>query len=128
MVKKISLILLTIILTINLSGCTYGAIKTTNSIEKNTSNKFSMTYDKLSGYKATEINVKKGQSVEINVNIVTDGGTLNAYIAKDNKKEDAVYNGEELKTSEFNVTLSEEGKYTIRIDAEDHSGSYAFVW
>ena len=50
------------------------------------------------------------------------------YIAKDNNESTAVYKGNDIKTSNFTVTLKEAGTYTIRVDGDKHTGGYLFYW
>ena len=52
---------------------------------------------------------------------------LLSYISKDNDKVSCDYEGHDVQTSST-VTLSEQGTYTIRVDADAHKGSYLFSW
>jgi hypothetical protein len=70
--------------------------------------------------------VIEGQPVEVNVSIVTEKGSIDAYMAKDNNRKNSSYEGYDIPTSEFSVTLKEQGVYTIRVDTKNHSGSYSF--
>ena len=110
------------------TGCTMGSGVIKSGNELNTSTKMSMVYNEFSGYKETQINVVEGQPVEVNVSIVTEKGSIDAYIAKDNNRNDSSYEGRSIQTSDFTVTLREQGVYTIRVDAKKHSGSYSFSW
>ena len=110
------------------TGCTMGSGMIKNGNELNTSTKMSMVYNEFTGYKETQIKVVEGQPVEVNVSIVTEKGTINAYIAKDNNKNNSSYEGRSIPTSYFTVTLKEQGVYTIRVDAKKYSGSYSFSW
>ncbi len=120
------ILVITIVMVFN--GCSRGSYSCKNSIEVNTHTKMSMSYEKFKGYKETEITVKEGESVVVSVEIVTESGSINAYIAKDNDKKNCSYEGNDIQTSSFDVTLSEAGKYTLRVDADNHKGSYSFSW
>ncbi|MBP7331354.1 MAG: hypothetical protein KBA08_03475 [Firmicutes bacterium] len=111
-----------------LTGCTKGSSIVKNGSELNTPTKMSMIYDEFSGYKETQIKVEEGQPVQVKVSFVTVRGPIDAYIAKDNNRENSSYEGHAIPTSEFTVTLKEQGIYTIRVDAKNHSGSYSFSW
>jgi hypothetical protein len=124
----ISSILSLLVITSLISGCTTGSGSTLKSTELNTSTKMSMTYEKFTGYRQTKISVGENNPVTVRVNIVTENGELDAYIAKDNNRESSSYEGNNVPTSSFTVTLSEPGTYTIRVDAKNHSGSYSFTW
>ena len=110
------------------TGCTKGTGMIKNGNELNTPTKMSMVYEKFTGSRVSQIKVVEGQPVEVNISIVTEKGSIDAYIAKDNNRDNSSYEGEDIPTSSFTVTLEEEGTYTIRVDAKNHSGSYSFSW
>jgi hypothetical protein len=110
------------------TGCTKGSGVVKNGNELNTSTKMSMIYDEFTGYKEAQIKVIEGQPVEVNVSIVTEKGSIDAYIAKDNNRKNNSYEGHDISTSEFSVTLKEQGVYTLCVDTKNHSGSYSFSW
>ncbi len=115
-----------------LSGCTYGSSITLYSNENNSNSKMSMTYKKFSGYKATDITVAEGEKVEVNVSIESKEGKLGLTILKkkDSKggKEETVYEGKELPTSNFKVILDKTGDYNIKVTGEKSNGSYKITW
>lgn len=111
-----------------LTGCTKGSGIVKNGSELNTPTKMSMIYNQFNGYKETQIKVKEGQPVEVAVSIITEKGSIDAYISKDNDRENRIYEGQAIPTSAFTVTLKEQGTYTIRVDAKNHSGGYSFSW
>jgi hypothetical protein len=126
--KKRHLIVPLLLLLIILCSCTKGSGIMKNATEINTPTKMSMMYDKFTGFKETTIRVDKENPITISVNITTVSGKIDAYIAKENDKSDTSYEGNDIPTSSFTVTLSEAGDYTIRVDADDHSGGYSFSW
>lgn len=126
--KKNGLLLVLLVLITILGGCTRGSGTVTNASELHTSTKMSMLYDKFNGYKEAQIKVKEGESVVVTVNFVTESGSIDAYIAKNNDTDNSSYEGHDISTSSFTVTLSEQRNYTIRVDAKDHTGSYSFSW
>lgn len=109
------------------SGCTTGSGTVLRSVEDNGPSKMSMSYEKFTGYKQTHITVKD-EPVVVAVEIETESGILDAYIAIDNDILNTSYLGHDIPTTSFTVTLSEPGYYTVRVDAENHSGSYSFTW
>lgn len=130
--KKLKM-LFVLILSIGLvSGCTYGSSVTLYSNEDNSNSKMSMTYKKFSGYKATDITVDEGEKIEVSVNIESKEGKLGLTILKkkDNKggKEETVYEGKELPTSDFKVILDKAGDYNIKVTGEKSNGSYKITW
>ena len=127
MKKTITIVIITFIMMF-LIGCTKSSYVIISGEDHDTSTQMSMTYKQFSGYKETRIKVKDGEEVKVSVKIVTEGGTLDAYIAKDNNESTAVYTGNDITTSNFTVTLKDAGTYTIRVDGDKHSGSYLFNW
>ncbi len=111
-----------------LAGCAVGSGTVKNGEEFNTPTKMSMIYDKFDGYKQGRIDVNANEPVEVKVNIVTEGGSIAAYIAKDNEISHSSYEGHNIPTSSFTVTLTEPGNYTVRVDADNHTGGYSFSW
>ena len=121
-------ILVLFVVTILTSSCITGSGSTVKSSELNTTTKMSMTYENFTGYRQTKVKVKENTPIVIRVDFVTESGELDAYIARDNNLELSSYEGNNVPTSSFTVTLSEAGIYTIRIDAKNHTGSFSFSW
>lgn len=48
------------------------------------------------------------------------------YIAKDGDRENAIYEGNDIPTSEFTVSAKEAGDYIIWIEASNFAGEYSF--
>ncbi|MHC1696326.1 MAG: hypothetical protein AB9835_13870 [Eubacteriales bacterium] len=126
MKKGIISAVLTVLMLLVLCSCSYGAYTTVMSVETNTSSEKAMKYEKFNGYKSYKFKVDEGEAVTVAVNFTSESGKLSAYIAKDNDKSKAVYEGNDIPTSEFTVNITESGEYTIRLDAENHKGSYFF--
>lgn len=126
--RKHNLIFILSLLILLVAGCSRGYYTVVKASEINTPTKMSMSYYRFTGYKQTNVTVKEGQPVVVTFDIVTEEGNLNAYIAKNNDKSNCSYEGKNIPTSNFTVTLTEKGRYTIRIDAETHSGSYSITW
>ena len=127
MKKSISIVIIMFIMMF-LIGCTKSSYVIISGQDNDSSTQMSMTYEQFSGYKETQIKVKDGEEVKVSVKIATAGGTIDAYIAKDNNESTAVYTGNDITTSNFTVTLKDAGTYTIRVDGDKHSGSYLFNW
>lgn len=126
MKRRLVYICIAILLIFNLYSCNTGSCTTILSVETNTSSEKAMKYEKFSGYKIYKFNVGEGEEITVAVSITSESGELDAYIAKDNDKPNAVYEGNNIPTSDFTVNITESGEYTIRLDAENHKGSYSF--
>jgi hypothetical protein len=125
----LSILLVCLMLLIPVLGaCTVGSGTVKNGVEYNSSTKMAMLYDEFTGYKQTHIDVGENETVEVVVSIVTEKGSIDAYIAKDNDTANSSYEGHNIPTMSFTVTLSEPGRYTVRVDADKHTGSYSFSW
>ena len=126
---SLSLLLICLMVFIPMFGaCTTGSGTVKNGVEYNSSTKMAMLYDEFTGYKQTHIDVGENETVEVVVSIVTERGTIDAYIARDNDVANSSYEGHDIPTMSFTVTLSEPGRYTVRVDTEKHTGSYSFSW
>lgn len=121
--KKLLIFPLMLVLILGLAGCSTLEI---GSIENNTSSKMTGSYTMLSGTKEHRLTVKDGEPVDVSVDIVTKSGKIDIFIFKD--KDNYEYEGHDVKTSDFSVALSDPGKYTIRVKAHKHKGSYSFKW
>lgn len=126
--KKTVSICMIFIIACYIVGCTKGSFVVLSGEENNTSTQMIMKYKKFTGYKETQIKVQEGEIINVSVAFVTDSGSLDAYIAKDNDKSNAIYSGNDVTTSSFTVALKEAGTYTLRVDGDKHSGSYSFRW
>lgn len=110
-----------------LTGCTDSWL-IINGVTYNTPTLFSMRYERFDGHKEREIIVDSNETLIISVAVETISGKLDAYIAKDNNTEDCSYQGNDIQTTSFTVTLSQAGSYTIRVDADHHNGRFSFNW
>lgn len=124
--RKIFLITLILLLAISFSGCTYGSEFTIGSFENNTLSSMSMKYMKFTGNKNKNITVNEGQVCDVYVDILTEDGKIDLIIKDDNSNVE--YEGHDIPTSDFTVTLKEAGKYKIRVEAKNHKGSYSINW
>lgn len=126
MKKKTLLVLISALMISIFVGCTVSSGTARIMTEKNNSHCISATYDKYDGYKKTTLKVKADEEKDVNVSIVSNEGEIDLKITQEDGT--VVYQGDNIDTSSFVVTLDKEGKYTIRIDAKDHSGSYDINW
>ena len=124
--KKTCIITSVLLLILCFSACSGGSYVSVMSTETNNAQEISMEYDSFDGNKFYDISIE--QEVIVTVHIETESGSMSAYIAKDNDVTNAVYQGSDIPTSDFTVALTESGTYTIRVDANQHSGSYSFQW
>lgn len=122
--KRLLVFPLILIMLLGFSGCSnsfmIGAFETT------TNHKMSASYIRFSGTNDKELTVKEGETIEISVKIKTKSGSIDAYIYNEDKEYS--YEGEDIPTSSFTVTLTEPGDYSIKVDADKHKGSYSFSW
>ena len=126
MINKKYILLIIVLTIILLSGCTYGSYSSTRAVEISTSSQMSMSYEKFNGYKATSIKVKEGNPVDVNVDIVSNTGKLDMSIT--DEKDHSVYEGKDIPTSSFSVSLDKPGDYKLIVSGEKHSGSYKITW
>ncbi len=123
--KKLLLSMLMIVLLTGLNGCSKGY--SLGSYENNTSSKMTMNHYLFKGSKERTLKVNEGEEVVVSVDIKTENGTLDAYIYNEDTEE-YIYEGKDIPTSSFTVTLKDAGNYTIKVDGDKHKGSYSFTW
>jgi len=126
--KKMFLLTIAMLLGIALLGCSRGSYSVINGQELNSSTRFSMIYDRFNGFKEKDVTVEVGEPMEISVSFTTISGKLDSSICRKDDSEVCDYQGNDVATSSFTVTLTDPGTYVIRVDADRHSGSYSFSW
>jgi hypothetical protein len=88
----------------------------------------SMRYDYFNGFKYTIIKVKDGETKTVDIEITTISGELTVYVAKDNDTTNAVFFEENIAEGSYSVDLTEAGKFTIKVIAAKHKGSFIINW
>lgn len=120
--KKAGLLFLLLLALLGLGGCSFQFGYSGN----NSTHEMSGSYYKFSGDKDKEITLEEGETLDILVDIVTKEGIIDVSIMDDN--EVYIYEGNDLQTTSFTVTLSEPGEYTLKVEAKDHKGSFSLTW
>lgn len=121
--KKIIMLFLVLSIMLGLVGCSSIRV---GFVENVTSGKMTASYMSFTGTKECSVNVKEGEPIDIKADIETKKGIIDVYIYKD--KDNYEYEGHDLETSNFTVTLSDPGDYTIKVVTKKHKGSYTFQW
>lgn len=120
-----ALLLVIVLLT---TGCSRGSYTLLMGEEDRSPSHYAMRYQEFTGYKEIELEVKQNESKEVLVDVVTTEGALQAWIVNQNNKEDPSYEGRNIPTSTFTVTLFEPGTYTLHVEGDKHTGSFSFSW
>jgi hypothetical protein len=123
-VRKLLPLLLILISFVSLSGCSSGI--EIGSVGNSTSDKINMSYYLFSGTKTRKITVEKDKPVDVSCEIETDRGSLDISIT--DEEGNSSYQGQDLETNSFIVTLSEEGTYNLLIKAKNHKGGFNISW
>ena len=108
------------------SGCTFGSYSLRNSSEKSGRDHWQIRYEKFNGFKQRNIKLSGECEHTFSVEIVTNSGALGLVIKDGNGT--SIYDGEELPSSAFSVKADSSGKYTIRVNADNHSGGFNIKW
>ncbi len=117
--KKCFLLLLALLM---FTGCSSYTVIMGHEVNDN--NLLSMEHRQFIGHKVESAKIS-GQC-DLKVSIVTDSGNLNLSVTK--KGEDSpIYESKNIQTSYFTIPVSE-GEYIIRLEGEEHSGSYNINW
>ncbi len=126
MKRRLIGLLISILLVASLIGCTTGSYTATLATEKNTSTSMAMTYAKMNGHKTASLSIEDNEILEVDVDVVSKDGQLDLSIV--NEQDESFYQGTDMPTSSFTVTLDKKGKYKITVNAKDHKGSYNITW
>ena len=110
------------------TGCSRGSFTLLIGDEEHSPSHYAMHYERFSGYKEIELEVKENEPRVVDVDVVTTKGTLSAWIANRDNLEKPSYEGRNIPTSTFTVTLSEPGTYTLHVEGDNHTGSFSFSW
>ena len=119
------LAILLLVSTLLLTGCEFTSSTKLMCVSKSTTTSFSMSYAKFSGTEKHTLRTKSDAPV-VMATIESESGTLKVTILDENKA--VVYEQDALETGVYTITLPGRGKYTVRMDAQDHVGSYHFEW
>lgn len=82
------------------------------------------SYTKMNGSEQRSFQVEEGENYDIEINVKKEEGKLNLYIAKDGKKENTIYEGNDISSFQFTVHAEGAGDYIICIEAYDFVGDY----
>lgn len=119
----IIIICVAIVFSVGISG---GNAKTVMSIGSNTKSGMKMVYKSFNGEKYRILNLKSGEKLDINIEVITKSGDINVSILDNNNNEIySVKNPSEIITK--SIDIKETGKYTIKVKGK-HSGSYKINW
>lgn len=80
---------------------------------------FILEYEMFNGSDSQDLKLQKGDSLEVDV--LNDGGTLNMDIVKKDDGE-TLYEGENLRTSYFEIKAPEDGIYEVTVEGEKAVG------
>ena len=125
--KRLLVIVVAILLIIGcISGCTYGSYIFIKSYETSGSNSWQISYEKFNGFKQRNIKLSDEDGLTFNVEIETNSGVFGLVIVDSDGT--SIYSGDDLPTSSFSVKADSAGKYTIRVNTDNHSGSFNITW
>lgn len=72
--------------------------------------------------------LEKGQTGALKISVQAESGNLSISVFPTADPDHFCYRGREIPTSDFSVTLSDAGDYTVWIETDRFAGSYKFDW
>lgn len=105
-----------------ITGCGSSVLFKMSVLNEN-ENAIVRTYDYFNGEFTHKKTINK--TTAIKVAVITKSGKLSIDIKDSNLT--SYYTGNITENASFNVNVPE-GKYTFTLSAEEHSGSYSFIW
>jgi outer membrane lipoprotein-sorting protein len=124
MFKKFSLALILCLMGAVLVSCTQGSYRISNGSVDFSRESASGAYAKFDGYKERIVSLEEGETLTLNFSAETQSGRIHAIVLDSDKQELFVLN--ESGTMSYDV--GEEGRYRIRVSADDHKGAFALSW
>ncbi len=122
MVKKLTATFFAFLVLAFTFGCASSVgVKETN-YKKDGKSVIMVSYKKLNAKKNYEIAVGEGERVAVEIEIVSESGSLALSIGRVGYLAD--YGGNNLETGSFTVYLNEAGTYDMIFSAKDHAGSF----
>lgn len=126
-IKKFLFLPLLCLIAISCAACSGNVF--VGCVSNSTATKKEASYARFNGDKNYTLTVKEEVlPLVVNVHITTEEGVLSVSVHKKDNPENRPYEGNDLQTSDFTVTISESGKYVISLHADDHKGGYSFTW
>lgn len=126
MKKKHMLVAVLLLLAVMVTGCTKGSYTFLKSNEKSGNSYWNASYEQFNGYKQREVSVSGDGEHAFTVAIVTTSGTLGLVIT--DKDGNTLYTGSDIETSTFDVQVDTAGKYIVKVEADNHQGSFDIQW
>lgn len=109
-----------------LTGCTGGSSIQVKCSENNTKNSMEMKYSKFKGNKFTQIDLKEGQELTLNIEVVTEEGELSVLLTDSDGNE--LFKETNPKESiSKTISINKTGKYKVMAKG-NHSGNFKVSW
>ena len=93
-------------------------------IQKVREGEISMSYENFNGSRVFREKFEKGDVISVTVN--TKKGKLSIRIEQENQE--PIYSGNITQDFSFKVNVDEGGSYNVKLNAEDHKGSFSLTW
>lgn len=121
MKEKNIILILFVVLTIFITGCTYGSYSIKIGSIDMEKDEISGSYSNFNGFKERKYDFSESSPVSFNANIETESGQLKISILDEN--ENIIH--EIDKSGVSSIEIKEPYKYTIRVEGIDHKGSFS---
>ncbi|MGN0547526.1 MAG: hypothetical protein ACI4I3_09350 [Acutalibacteraceae bacterium] len=72
--------------------------------------------------------VDEGMEGELEIAVNRNSGTINITVVYLGSSEEFCYQGTDIPTSEFTVSLPYSGEYKVLTQADNFNGSYTYIW
>ena len=125
--KRILAFLLALTLILSLTGCIVkksSSATVVGNIEITNDKSIYMKYSLFDGERTYTISAKEPLSMR--ASFTTTKGTLHVELGKDG--EEPVFKANIIDDNECTIRLTQAGEYTLRLNADNHGGSYNFEW
>jgi len=124
--RRVSSVFLCIVFMLSLVACSGGTYSAMNATANDTDSNMAMIYDQFDGYKYTSMEFKKGEVLDIDIEVTTESGELEVYMSSDKDMRMFSYINPDQPIN-LQVEFPEDGTYRIFVSGK-HSGSYNISW
>lgn len=72
--------------------------------------------------------VDEGMEAELEIEVNRNSGSINITVVDSDSSQKVFYQGTDIPTSDFKVSLPSPGEYKVLTQADNFNGSYTFTW
>ncbi|MGM0431221.1 MAG: hypothetical protein ACQEQU_00745 [Spirochaetota bacterium] len=124
MENKVTQLLTVFLFIAMVTACTQGSYSIINGTVDFAQDSASGSYSKFNGYKERLLTLEEGAALTVSFSAETQAGDIQVELLGTDKQTLSVLEAGDKEQ----VTIPAEGKYRVRVTADDHAGAFALSW